>query len=130
MSAALPSEQRRALKSRAHALKPVVTVGAAGLSGAVLAEVAASLAHHELMKVRLPSGDRGTRMAMIGTLCQRLDAALVQELGFVVTLYRKRPQKKKRAVGRGKPKSERRGKPKRDLRLQSSSPRRRGSNFS
>lgn len=111
----LPAEQRRALKRRAHALKPVVTIGSAGLTEAVLAEIASSLAHHELMKIRLPAGEHAARTALIEALRTKLDAAPVQEVGFVVTLYRKRKQKavkKKKAARRTAAKPERpRGKP-------------------
>ncbi len=105
MSTELPPEQRRALKARAHALKPVVTIGNAGLTDAVVTELASSLAHHGLMKVRLPAADRAARAAMIAGVCARLDAAPVQDVGFVLTVYRKKPEKKPKKSKRAKPKS-------------------------
>lgn len=105
MPTELPAEQRRALKARAHALKPVVTIGNAGLTDAVVTELAASLAHHELMKVRLPAAERTIRAGMVEALCARLDAALVQQVGFVLTVYRKKTGKKNKKPKRAKPKS-------------------------
>ncbi|MGH8528612.1 MAG: YhbY family RNA-binding protein [Nevskiales bacterium] len=104
MPTQIPAEQRRALKARAHALKPVVTIGNAGLTDAVVAELGASLAHHELMKLRLPATERPARTSMIETLCTRLDAAPIQQLGFVLTVYRKKPVKKPKKPKRAKPK--------------------------
>ena len=50
---AVNDKQRRYLKGLAHPLKPVVMVGNAGLSEAVLAEIENALAYHELIKVRV-----------------------------------------------------------------------------
>jgi RNA-binding protein len=47
----LSPTRRRELKARAHALDPVVLIGGAGLSPAVLAEIDRSLKSHELIKV-------------------------------------------------------------------------------
>jgi RNA-binding protein len=50
----LTSQQRAALKAKAHHLKPVVQVGAQGLSENVLAEIKNALNTHELIKLQLP----------------------------------------------------------------------------
>jgi len=50
----LTSAQKASLKGLAHALKPVVQVGGAGISDTVKAEIARSLDTHELIKVQLP----------------------------------------------------------------------------
>ena len=57
----LSPTERRALKARAHALKPLVQVGGKGLTDAVVAEVERALAAHELIKVRAPDMDRDGR---------------------------------------------------------------------
>jgi len=51
----LSPTRRRELKARAHALDPVVFIGGAGLSPAVLAEIDRALKSHELIKVRVPA---------------------------------------------------------------------------
>lgn len=84
---------KKALRARAHALKPVVMTGQAGLSEAVLAEIDLALAHHELIKVRLRA-EREERAAMAEEICARLGAEQVQSLGQIVTLYRKSPEKR------------------------------------
>lgn len=50
----LTSQQRAALKAKAHHLKPVIQVGGQGLSATVLAEMVRALNTHELIKLQLP----------------------------------------------------------------------------
>ena len=78
----------RALRGRGHKLKPVVTVRAAGFTDAVALELDRSLAHHELLKVRVNAGDRKRREALIEEICRRVGAVLVQRIGHVALLYR------------------------------------------
>jgi putative YhbY family RNA-binding protein len=87
----LTPRQRAALKARAHVLEPVVTVGQAGASAAVVAEVDRSLTAHGLIKVRLAGADRETRDALSTTLCNRTGAEAVQQVGRVLVLWRPRP---------------------------------------
>ena len=54
----LTPAQRSELRSEAHALNPVVIIGAEGLTKAVLAEIDRSLAAHGLIKIRVFSDDR------------------------------------------------------------------------
>ena len=51
-----------------YALKPVVIIGSAGLSAAVVREIDLSLEHHELMKVRLGGVDRETKQRLIAAI--------------------------------------------------------------
>ena len=48
--------QKKYLRGLGHDLKPLVLVGDAGLSEGLLAEFETTLAHHELIKVRLRPG--------------------------------------------------------------------------
>ena len=54
-----------------------------------------TLAHHELIKVRVRVGDRKARDAIIGEMCEKSGAALVQRVGNMALLYRENPEKKK-----------------------------------
>ena len=91
MPPVLTPRQRAALKARAHALEPYVTVGQAGVSDAVVAETDRALTAHELIKVRLAGADREARQALTEDLCRRTDAAAVQSVGRILVLYRPRP---------------------------------------
>ncbi|MEQ1511130.1 MAG: ribosome assembly RNA-binding protein YhbY [Lysobacteraceae bacterium] len=88
MSIALTNAQNRFLRGQAHGLKAMLQIGAKGLTDAVIAEVAAALEHHELIKVKVAAADREARDAMISDLASRCDAALVQRIGNVAVLYR------------------------------------------
>ena len=91
----LSESQKKHLRGLGHALKPVVMVGDSGLTEGVLAEYLAALEHHELVKVRVKVGDRDTRASIIGELCARGNATLVQRIGNMALLYRENPEKKK-----------------------------------
>jgi len=84
--------ERRDLKARAHPLSPVVTIGNAGLSEAVMAEIAASLKIHELIKIRVMSDDRTLRETMHTTICTQLNAAAVQHIGKILVVYLPNPE--------------------------------------
>jgi RNA-binding protein len=87
----LPDPLLRALRGRGHRLKPVVSIGNAGLSAAVLREIDLSLEHHELLKIRISGADRDARQAMIARICAACGADLVQAIGHVALIYRARP---------------------------------------
>ena len=91
MTVRLTPRQRARLKARAHALEPVVQVGAAGASDALLVELERALAAHGLIKVKLAGADRAARDELTTILCTRTGAAAVQQVGRVVTLWRPRP---------------------------------------
>jgi len=90
----LSEAQKKYLRGRGHALKPLIMVGDAGLSEALLAEYESTLDHHELIKVRVRVGDREARDAMIDKLCKDSSATLVQRIGNVALVYRANPEKK------------------------------------
>ena len=79
------------LRARAHHLQPVVSVGTNGLTPAVLHEIDVNLAAHELVKVRVFGDDRIERERLLAQVCADLDAAPVQHLGKMLTLWRPSP---------------------------------------
>jgi RNA-binding protein len=90
----LSESQKKYLRRLGHDLKPLILIGDAGLSESLLAEYEATLAYHELIKVKLRGADRVARDAMIERLCREHSACLVQRIGNVALLYRENPQKK------------------------------------
>jgi RNA-binding protein len=88
----LSERQRRHLRGLAHALKPVVRLGSAGLTDAVASETARALNDHELIKVKAPGGDREVRDELFGALARRTGSALVHRIGNVAVLYRPRAE--------------------------------------
>ncbi len=86
-----PGKHRRALRARAHHLKPVVSVGAAGVSDAVLAELGIALDEHQLVKIRIAADHREQRKKLIDDLCRKANAELIQCIGHTAVLYRESP---------------------------------------
>ena len=68
------------------------SIGAAGLSDAVLAELDRALDSHELVKLRIAADDRVQRKALVEDLCRRAQAELIQRIGHTAVIYRKRPE--------------------------------------
>jgi putative YhbY family RNA-binding protein len=89
----LTAAERKALKARAHPLKPIVMIGDAGLSPGVLTEVERGLASHELMKIRVALDDREAREALLAEICAASGAAAVQHIGKILVIWRKGEQK-------------------------------------
>ena len=90
MTEPISGKQKRALRARAHHLKPVIFVGAGGISPSVLAELEAALDAHELVKLRLHATDRLERRHIVETLCRRAHAVLVASIGRTAVIYRER----------------------------------------
>jgi len=88
MPTSLNSKQVRYLRSLAHHRRAVVTLGSQGLTPPVLAEIEQALAHHELLKIRINSGDREARHSILEEICEATGAAAVQEIGRMVVIYR------------------------------------------
>jgi putative YhbY family RNA-binding protein len=84
----LSAEQRRALRARAHALKPVVSISQNGLSEAVLKEIGVALYSHQLIKVRVFNDDREERERHLAAICEHFDAAPVQHIGKLLVVWR------------------------------------------
>ncbi|HAT8178388.1 TPA: ribosome assembly RNA-binding protein YhbY [Legionella pneumophila] len=80
---------KQSLKARAHHLKPVVLLGAKGLTEAILAETNIALLAHELIKVKINGAEKEDRIEMAEKICEQLDAELVQMIGNTLVLYRK-----------------------------------------
>jgi putative YhbY family RNA-binding protein len=84
----LTPAERRAFRAKAHHLHPFVIVGQHGLTPAVLHEIDVNLLAHELIKIRVSNDDRGEREALLARISDELDAAPVQHLGKILTLWR------------------------------------------
>jgi putative YhbY family RNA-binding protein len=88
----LSAKRRSELRAQAHALNPLVIIGDKGLTDEVIAEIDRSLKAHELIKVRASSAAREQRDVWLETICERLAAHAVQQIGKVFVLYREKPE--------------------------------------
>lgn len=91
----MEASHKKSLKAQAHHLKPVVLVGAKGLTEPVVAETESALLFHELIKVKINGAEKKDRIAMINELCHQLHAELVQIIGNTAIIYRKNEEKHK-----------------------------------
>jgi RNA-binding protein len=90
MGPVLTARERAHLKARAHALEPVVQLGSAGATDAVVTEVDRALTAPELIKVKI-AGERNDRAATGDELCARTGATAVHRVGKILILWRPRP---------------------------------------
>lgn len=91
MPISLTARERAHLKARAHALEPRVQIGHGGLTDKVVAEIDRTLTAHELIKVKILA-DRDARDEIAEAMSARADAAIVQQVGKVVVLWRPNPE--------------------------------------
>ncbi|MCR5536364.1 MAG: ribosome assembly RNA-binding protein YhbY [Succinivibrio sp.] len=85
----LNSHQRQFLKGQAHSLNPVVMLGNAGLSESVIEEVRQSIAHHELIKVKLNQGEREEQAK---ALAAATESELVSTIGRIAILFKQKAE--------------------------------------
>ena len=93
MPAALSNAQKRYLRGLAHDLRPVIMVGAKGVTVSLLAELELALEQHELIKVKVAAEDRETRDTWITAMADGAEASLIGRIGHVAVLYRPRKDK-------------------------------------
>ena len=76
-------------------MQPVVRVGKAGLTPALIEETRRSLLAHELIKVHIEADDSGERKEIAEELARATDADLAGAIGKLAILYRAREEKPK-----------------------------------
>ena len=83
--------QIKNLRAEGHRLKlkPVVTLGQNGLSENVETEIEIALAHHELLKLRIPALEKSDKKDLAASICKKNSAELVQAIGNVIVIYRR-----------------------------------------
>lgn len=84
----ISSKQIKFLRSKAHHLNVVVSIGVKGYTEAVKDELELALSKHELIKVKLPADDKAEKKAVLQEICQQLNAVNVQLIGRIGSLYR------------------------------------------
>jgi len=86
----LNPKSKQALKAKAHALKPIILIGAQGLTPAVNKEIDRALHDHELIKIRIHTEDREAKNAMFQQISLDNQADVVQIIGKIGVFYRKK----------------------------------------
>lgn len=75
------------LRKSCHHIKPIVSIGNAGLSENVMSEIELALSHHELVKMKL-AGNSEERKVMTDKIAADTGAVLVQKIGHTASFYR------------------------------------------
>lgn len=87
------SVRKKQLKAQAHSLKPVIIVGQAGLTESVLKEIDITLDTHELIKIKIRA-ERDDRKSICEQIVTETKAELIQSIGQIAVIYRKKPEPK------------------------------------
>ena len=96
----LNSKQRKLLEKAAHDLQPVVIVGGAGLTEGIISMAAATLASHELIKIKF-NEYKEDKQAFTQQICDNTEATLVRIIGNVAILYKPAPKADERKFEAG-----------------------------
>ena len=89
----LSEKQRKHLRGLGHSLKPIILIGQAGATDAVIAEAARALHDHELVKIRVSGMERDVRDETITTLATRTQSQVVGQIGHTALLFRRNPER-------------------------------------
>jgi RNA-binding protein len=85
------SELRRALRGHGHAMSPIVQVGKAGVTDAIIKQVTQALADHELIKVKVGGECPQDRFEVADLLDGEPGVDVVQLVGRVILIYKRHP---------------------------------------
>jgi RNA-binding protein len=111
VTAILTGKQRRYLRALAHDQKPVVQVGHAGLTDAVLHAIDEALETHELIKVRVFAESGADARAMVPRVEAVTRANVAHVIGHTLLVYRRRKKEPKIELPKAKAKAKAKGKP-------------------
>lgn len=93
----LSSTQRKALRSQAHHLEPVVLIGKAGLTEPLIQSANDALQAHELIKVRF-NEFKDTKKELTAELAEVTHSEVAGIIGHVAILYRQHEKTDKRKI--------------------------------
>src|SRR6476620_4708775 len=86
----LSERQRKYLRGLGHALNPVLLIGNAGLTPAVIAAAKRALHDHELIKVKFRGAEREARDAFLSNDTATTESVLLQRIGHTALYYKRR----------------------------------------
>ena len=90
----IPPENLKRLKQQAHAISPTLQIGKSGLTPALVDELAHQLKKKKIIKIKMLAAafaehpSKKERQAFAVALAEKFDAEIVQQVGFVLVLYK------------------------------------------
>src|ERR1041385_2031179 len=82
---------RQSLRAHGHALSPIVQIGKAGVTPAVVKQVEQALVDHELVKLRVDAESPDDRFAAADQLAAQPGVNVVQIVGRAILIYKRHP---------------------------------------
>ena len=92
VSISLTSAEKRALKSKAQLLEPIVKLGHAGMTDAFLQSLDSALNLHGLVKMKFTDFKEQKR-ELAPQIAEKTGSELIMQVGNVVVLYRRKPER-------------------------------------
>ena len=92
MTQKLPKQTQKNLRTIGHYLDPIVTIGANGLSDALVNELTRALNDHELIKIKIPAGSSDDRKALAEQVANISQSHLIYQIGRTLILYKSNPK--------------------------------------
>ncbi len=89
----LSNAQKKQLKSLAHSLNPVVMIEQHGLKETIEKEITSALTFHQLIKIKVCTGDRNVRDNLVQKIVTDNNAELIQRIGNIAVLYKRNVKK-------------------------------------
>ena len=93
----LKGSQRKYLRASAHSLKPLVMVGAKGVTPQLIGSVDLALKDHELIKVKFIEF-KESKKEISAQIAQATQSELVGLICNIAILYRQHPDPEKRKI--------------------------------
>lgn len=84
----LNQKEKKRFRAIGHHLNPIVTISENGLSDGVLSELTRAIDDHELIKIKIMSGDRDQRKTTIAEIQRKLQVEIIQTIGKVALIYK------------------------------------------
>ncbi len=86
----ISAERRKEMKAKAKGMDPLVRIGKNGLTGSVVAQVVRLLEKRKLVKIKFLRAfiEDHDRKKAAGQLAERTGAEIIDQVGFVVVLYK------------------------------------------
>ena len=70
----------------------MIIIGSNGVTEALMSELETTLAHHELLKIKIAIGDREDRKKVVDYILEETDALLVQTIGKTCVIFRQKDE--------------------------------------
>jgi RNA-binding protein len=93
----LKGSQKKYLRAQAHHLKPLVMIGAKGVTGQLIGSVDSALKGHELIKVKFGEF-KEAKKEISEEIAKTTKSELVGLIGNIAIFYRQHPEPEKRKI--------------------------------